>query len=81
MTLEANPEDEAGLSDFRAAGIDRLSLGVQSLDEESLKALGRGHSVAQARIALERAIRLFRESHAISFTPGRVRRWPPGGSS
>lgn len=59
VTLEANPEDEARLGDFRAAGIDRLSLGVQSLDEASLKALGRGHSAAQARLALEHATSLF----------------------
>jgi len=59
VTLEANPEDKARLADFRAAGVDRLSLGVQSLDEASLKALGRGHSVAQAQAALERAIKLF----------------------
>src|SRR3990172_12966184 len=42
--LEANPEDvsEASLAGFREAGVSTLSLGVQSLDPESLRFLGRG---------------------------------------
>jgi oxygen-independent coproporphyrinogen-3 oxidase len=55
ITLEANPTSvEAGhLDAFRQAGVNRLSLGVQSLDPEALHMLGRQHSVAQARAALE----------------------------
>src|SRR5271168_5241396 len=53
ITLEANPTSvELGrLRDFRAAGINRLSLGVQALDDAALAALGRAHSAAQALTA------------------------------
>ena len=61
VTLEANPTSvEAGrLAGFRDAGVNRLSLGVQSLEAEALRMLGRQHSVAQAVAALELARRLF----------------------
>lgn len=54
ITLEANPASaEAGrFRDFRAAGVNRLSLGVQALNDDDLKFLGRLHSVAEARSAL-----------------------------
>lgn len=57
ITLEANPTsaEAARFSAFRAAGVNRLSLGVQSLDESALEWLGRTHSAAQARVALEQA--------------------------
>jgi putative oxygen-independent coproporphyrinogen III oxidase len=57
ITLEANPTSvEAGrFRDFRAAGVNRVSLGVQSLDPVALRMLGRQHSVAQAIAALETA--------------------------
>jgi putative oxygen-independent coproporphyrinogen III oxidase len=57
ITLEANPTsvEAARLGDFRAAGVNRLSLGVQALDDASLAALGRKHSAAQAIAALETA--------------------------
>ena len=53
VTLEANPEglDPARLRAFRAAGVTRLSLGVQSLDDAVLRRLGRTHSAADARAA------------------------------
>lgn len=46
VTLEANPEavDRARLEGFRDAGVNRLSLGVQSFDASTLKALGRNHT-------------------------------------
>jgi len=52
--LEANPEDvsEASLAGFREAGVSTLSLGVQSLDPESLRFLGRGHSRDEAARAI-----------------------------
>jgi putative oxygen-independent coproporphyrinogen III oxidase len=55
VTLEANPTSvEAGrFAAFRAAGVNRLSLGVQSLDDAMLRALGREHSARQAIAALE----------------------------
>ena len=57
ITLEANPTDaEAGrFADLAAAGINRLSLGVQSLDDAALRFLGRDHSAAEARRAIDLA--------------------------
>jgi oxygen-independent coproporphyrinogen-3 oxidase len=61
VTLEANPTSvELGrLEAFRAAGINRVSLGIQALDEAALAFLGRRHSSAQALEALAIARRLF----------------------
>ncbi len=55
ITLEANPNSaEAGkFADFAAAGINRLSIGVQSFDEAALKFLGRAHDAGEARRAIE----------------------------
>jgi putative oxygen-independent coproporphyrinogen III oxidase len=55
ITLEANPSSvEAGrFAGYRAAGVNRVSLGVQSLDGEQLRFLGRLHSAAEARRALK----------------------------
>ncbi|MGH8704232.1 MAG: radical SAM family heme chaperone HemW [Burkholderiales bacterium] len=54
ITLEANPGTvEAGhFSGYREAGVNRLSLGVQSFDDAMLKAIGRIHSADQARRAI-----------------------------
>jgi putative oxygen-independent coproporphyrinogen III oxidase len=54
ITLEANPTSvEAGrFAGYRAAGVNRVSLGVQSLDDASLKSLGRMHTSAEALAAL-----------------------------
>ena len=60
ITLEANPDDAARFADFAAAGVDRLSLGVQSLNDAALKFLGRTHSAAQAVAALKAAQGRFR---------------------
>jgi putative oxygen-independent coproporphyrinogen III oxidase len=61
ITLEANPTsvEAARLDAFRQAGVNRLSLGVQSLDPDALRMLGRQHSVDQARAALEIARAIF----------------------
>ena len=61
ITLEANPTSvEAGrLAAFRQAGVNRVSLGVQSLQDEALRRLGRQHSAGQAIAALELARGLF----------------------
>ncbi len=61
ITLEANPTsvEATRLAAFRAAGVNRISLGVQSLDPEALRMLGREHSAAQAVAALELARMLF----------------------
>jgi oxygen-independent coproporphyrinogen-3 oxidase len=61
ITLEANPgATEAGkFRGFRAAGVNRLSLGIQSFDARHLKALGRIHNEREARAAIELALRDF----------------------
>lgn len=61
ITLEANPTSvEAGrFADYRIAGVNRLSLGMQALDDAALKFLGRQHSSAQARAALDLALKVF----------------------
>jgi putative oxygen-independent coproporphyrinogen III oxidase len=61
ITLEANPTDvEAGrFAAFAAAGINRLSLGLQSLDDAALAFLGRDHDAAQGRRAAETALATF----------------------
>jgi putative oxygen-independent coproporphyrinogen III oxidase len=61
IALEANPTDAeaAKFADLRAAGVERLSLGVQSLDDASLKTLGRFHSADEARKAAHLARRIF----------------------
>nr|WP_298796781.1 radical SAM family heme chaperone HemW [uncultured Acetobacter sp.] len=61
ITLEANPTSvEAGrLSAFRQAGVNRVSLGIQALDDAALAFLGREHSAKQALAALEIARGLF----------------------
>jgi len=57
ITLEANPTSvELGkLAAFRDAGVNRASLGIQSLNDDALRLLGREHSAAQAIMALEAA--------------------------
>ena len=54
ISLEANPEnaDRQRLKDFHKAGISRLSLGVQSLDDDALRFLGRKHSALKAKHAI-----------------------------
>ncbi|MFO0986619.1 MAG: radical SAM family heme chaperone HemW [Alphaproteobacteria bacterium] len=61
ITLEANPgaAEAARFRAFRAAGIDRLSIGVQALDDAALKFLGRRHVAAEALAAVERAAGIF----------------------
>jgi oxygen-independent coproporphyrinogen-3 oxidase len=61
ITLEANPTSvETGrLVDYRAAGVNRVSLGVQALDDASLRFLGREHSAGEALRAVDAARSLF----------------------
>ena len=58
ITLEANPgtAEAQKFMDFRAAGINRLSLGIQSFNPAALLALGRIHDDHQARLAIEMAL-------------------------
>ncbi|SEP34865.1 oxygen-independent coproporphyrinogen-3 oxidase [Methylobacterium sp. ap11] len=57
VTLEANPTsvEAERFRGYRAAGVNRVSLGVQALDDASLKTLGRLHSTAEAMRAVETA--------------------------
>ena len=57
ITLEANPgtADAANFRGYRAAGVNRLSIGMQSLDAAQLKALGRIHDPGEARRAVDLA--------------------------
>ncbi len=61
ITLEANPTSvEAGrFRGYRDAGVNRLSMGVQALDDGDLRALGRMHTVAEAVAAFEVARGIF----------------------
>ena len=61
VTLEANPTSvEAGrFRGYRAAGVNRLSIGVQALNDADLQFLGRRHTVAEARAALDIAASIF----------------------
>lgn len=61
ITLEANPNaaEAHRFAEFRAAGINRLSLGVQALDAAALAFLGRSHDLAEALTALDLASRHF----------------------
>lgn len=61
ITLEANPGtfEKDRFRAFRSAGVTRLSVGVQSFNDEHLKAIGRVHDRAQAIAALEEAARSF----------------------
>jgi oxygen-independent coproporphyrinogen-3 oxidase len=62
ITLEANPNSvEAGrFANLAAAGVNRLSLGLQSFDDEALKLLGRAHSAGEGFRALQTAQKNFR---------------------
>ena len=61
ITLEANPDDlsESYLSDLKAIGVNRLSIGIQSFFEDDLKLMNRAHNSAEAKKCLEIATRYF----------------------
>ena len=64
ITLEANPTstEAVRLEDFHRAGVNRVSLGVQALDDRALEFLGRGHDAAEARRAVAMAQRIMPRS-------------------
>jgi oxygen-independent coproporphyrinogen-3 oxidase len=78
ITLEVNPTKLAlaSLAGFRLAGVNRVSIGVQSLDDAALRVLGRGHSAAEAITVIRAARRLFPSvSFDLIYTrPGQDRR-------
>ena len=57
VTLEANPGtfEQAKFAGFLEQGVNRLSIGVQSFDDDCLQALGRIHSARQAKLAIGKA--------------------------
>ena len=61
ITLEANPGtfEEQKFKDFKKAGVNRLSIGIQSFDDAKLKALGRVHNSHEAKRAAESAGKIF----------------------
>lgn len=61
ITLEANPTsvEYNKFKNFHSAGVNRVSIGIQSFDEEELKFLGRQHSSAEAKTAIEYAAKIF----------------------
>ncbi|KAJ2049226.1 radical S-adenosyl methionine domain-containing protein 1 [Coemansia sp. S2] len=65
VTLESNPTlaEVAKMRDFKQAGVNRYSIGIQTLDDESLRKMGRLHTGAEGLAAVDRAKTLF---------PGRV---------
>jgi len=61
ITLEANPSsvEAARFADIAAAGVNRVSLGLQALDDDALRFLGRAHGVDEGLAALDTAQRAF----------------------
>ena len=61
VTLEANPAsaEAARFADYKAAGVNRVSLGVQALNDSDLKMLGRLHNAEEAKEALKMAMNQF----------------------
>jgi len=61
ITLEANPNsvEQSRFRDYRAAGVNRVSIGVQALDDPALKFLGRLHGADEARTAIKLAAGIF----------------------
>jgi oxygen-independent coproporphyrinogen-3 oxidase len=72
VTVEANPDDlpRAQLEGLRAAGVNRLSLGVQSLSDKHLRTLGRQHGRAEAERAVAEARAVGFESLSIDLMFG-----------
>lgn len=66
ISMEANPgtADEEKFEAYADAGVNRLSLGIQSFDDASLRRLGRIHDRAAAVRALEKAVRIFSRVNA-----------------
>ncbi|XP_053391651.1 radical S-adenosyl methionine domain-containing protein 1, mitochondrial-like [Mercenaria mercenaria] len=73
VTLEANPTHLAigKLKDFQHVGVNRLSVGVQALNTEDLKLLGRDHSVTEALRCVEAAKCVFPEHVSVDLMFGR----------
>ena len=77
VTLEANPTsvEAARLRGYRAAGVNRLSLGVQAMNDTDLRALGRLHSASEAMAAVAMASMIF-ERYSFDLIYARPRQTP-----
>lgn len=66
ISLEANPNSEYSsmFSDLKNAGINRLSLGVQALNEQDLKFLGRTHNLSTARNCIKKITNIY-DNHSV----------------
>lgn len=66
VSLEANPNTDRPhlFSDLKSAGINRLSLGVQALNEKDLKTLGRTHSLKEAYQSIDEVLKTF-DNHSM----------------
>ncbi|XP_064621389.1 radical S-adenosyl methionine domain-containing protein 1, mitochondrial-like isoform X2 [Lineus longissimus] len=73
ITMEANPTsvEATKLREFKAAGINRLSLGIQALNDRDLKILGREHTVQEALSCLSKAKSLFPGKTSLDLIFGR----------
>ncbi|CAN7987147.1 unnamed protein product, partial [Ixodes pacificus] len=73
VTLECNPTPAARqtLRDFKRAGVSRVSIGIQCLEDEELSRLGRTHTSEDALRCVEEAERLFRASVSVDVLYGR----------
>ncbi|XP_041073398.1 radical S-adenosyl methionine domain-containing protein 1, mitochondrial isoform X2 [Carcharodon carcharias] len=73
ISMEANPTSAAAsrLAEFKAAGITRLSLGIQALCDHDLKILGRDHTAQEALWSLEEASKLFPGHTSVDIIFGR----------
>lgn len=82
ITLEANPNDvlAGDLEGWASAGVNRLSIGIQSLDDRALAFLGRDHDAASARRSAERAARRF-PNHSIDLIYARPGQAPEAWAS
>lgn len=72
VTLEANPDDLSldNLTSWKELGIDRLSLGIQSFDEEVLKFYNRAHTAEESKSAIEKARKLGFEKFSLDLIYG-----------
>ena len=78
VTLEANPTstETQKLRDFRACGITRVSLGLQALEDDALRFLGRKHSAAEGLAAARIALALFPATTSLDLMFGRPSQTP-----
>ena len=77
ISLEANPNTDNGnlFADLKQAGINRLSLGVQALNEKDLKFLGRTHSLSQAYKSIDSVLQNF-DNHSMDLIYARPNQKP-----